>query len=144
MSNDDVNVQFEFEDDTDDLLIWCEQPMKHIRLKRIDADCLYALLTTRFGKPPQQTLDHAAVVISWKCDRLAINLKHLRKLRGYSQSELARKVWGSIPTKAGRLVARNRDRISVYEKGKSRPRQHHLEAIATTLGVRADELAFGI
>lgn len=52
MKNDDVNVQFEFEDDTDDLLIWCEQPMKYMRLKRVDADCLYALLATRFGKQP--------------------------------------------------------------------------------------------
>jgi hypothetical protein len=53
MADDDkVNAQFAFAaDDSDDLLIWFDKPMKEMRLSRVDADCLYTLLNARFGKP---------------------------------------------------------------------------------------------
>ena len=141
--DDDTFICFSLAADCSDLWLDFDTPVQHVRIRRNKVKSLYALLHTQSGKVSQPTFDHATV-IGWKCDMLAVNLKYLRAMHGWSQSELARRVWGSIPTKTGRLVAKNRDRISVYEKGKSQPRQRHLEAIATALGVRADDLAFGI
>lgn len=69
------------------------------------------------------------------------NLKKLRQDRGWSQSDLAREIWGTTKDGRGYDVARNRDRISVYEKGTSVPTEDHLREIATVLGVSPQELA---
>ena len=66
--------------------------------------------------------------------------------RGISPSDLARKVWGSIDqvdNKTGRVVnaARNRDRISVYLKGKGFPDPKNLAKIAKALNVEPMDLA---
>ena len=74
-------------------------------------------------------------------EAFADRLQHFRTEKGWSKSELARQIWGEIPTKAGRKVAKNRDRISVYEKGKSWPDPHNLKKIANALGVSPEELA---
>jgi len=74
-------------------------------------------------------------------ERFASRLQHFRTEKGWSQSDLAREVWGEIETKAGRKVARNRDRISVYEMGKAWPDPHNLVKIAAALGVSPEELA---
>jgi transcriptional regulator with XRE-family HTH domain len=74
-------------------------------------------------------------------DQFASRLQHFRTEKGWSQSDLAREVWGEIETKAGRKVAKNRDRISTYEMGKSWPDPHNLMKIAEKLGVSPEELA---
>ena len=74
-------------------------------------------------------------------ERFASRLQAARNAKGWSQSDLARDVWGEIETKAGRKVARNRDRISVYEMGKAWPDPHNLVKIAAALGVSPEELA---
>jgi transcriptional regulator with XRE-family HTH domain len=74
-------------------------------------------------------------------EAFASRLQHLRSEKGWSQSDLAREVWGTIKTKAGREVAKNRDRISTYEMGKSWPDPHNLMKIAEALGVPPEDLA---
>jgi transcriptional regulator with XRE-family HTH domain len=74
-------------------------------------------------------------------DAFADRLQHYRKNQGWSQSDLAREVWGEITLKTGRKAAKNRDRISTYEMGKSWPDPQNLAAIAKALGVTAEELA---
>jgi len=71
----------------------------------------------------------------------ASRLAYFREARGWSQSDLAREVWGEIETKAGRRVAKNRDMISTYEMGKSWPDPHNLIKIAAALEVDVEELA---
>lgn len=61
--------------------------------------------------------------------------------KGWSQSDLAREIWGSMVDPRGRTVARNRDRISQYLRGRSYPEPQTLERLATALGVPRDELA---
>jgi transcriptional regulator with XRE-family HTH domain len=74
-------------------------------------------------------------------EAFASRLHHFRSAKGWSPSELARQVWGEMTTRSGRKVAKNRDRISVYEKGKSWPDPHNLMKIANALGVSPEELA---
>lgn len=71
----------------------------------------------------------------------ANRLKQLRTAKGLSQSELSRAIWGTTTDKRGYEVARNRDRISAYEKGTSKPTRTSLDAVAEELGVSADALA---
>lgn len=74
-------------------------------------------------------------------DQFANRLQEMRKAKGWNQSDLARAVWGELTTKDGRQVARNRDRISAYEMGKSWPDPHNLQAIAKALEVKPEDLA---
>jgi transcriptional regulator with XRE-family HTH domain len=74
-------------------------------------------------------------------EEFASRLQHLRNAKGWSQSDLAREVWGEMENASGRKVARNRDRISTYEMGKSWPDPHNLTKIAEALGVSPEELA---
>jgi transcriptional regulator with XRE-family HTH domain len=75
-------------------------------------------------------------------DAFADRLHAARIAKGWPQSELARQVWGEIVAQdTGRKVARNRDRISAYEKGRSWPDPHNLKKIAEALGVKPEELA---
>jgi transcriptional regulator with XRE-family HTH domain len=80
-------------------------------------------------------------VMQMELEAFASRLQHFRIAKGWSQSDLAREVWGVIKTKAGREVAKNRDRISAYEMGKSWPDPHNLKKIADALGVPPEELA---
>jgi transcriptional regulator with XRE-family HTH domain len=62
--------------------------------------------------------------------------------RGLSQSDLARKIWGEREDKrTGYLVAKNRDRISVYLRGASYPDPENMAKLAEVLGVTEEELA---
>jgi len=74
-------------------------------------------------------------------DRFARRLYEMMNERGLSQSDLARKAFGTKTDKRGYEVARNRDRISVYLKGTSLPDPKNLQKIADALGVDPDELA---
>jgi len=65
----------------------------------------------------------------------------VRRDKGWSQSELARRVWGEMEDKRGYMVAKNRDRISAYESGRSVPERSNLDAIAEALGMSVAELA---
>jgi transcriptional regulator with XRE-family HTH domain len=60
---------------------------------------------------------------------------------GLSQSDLARSVWGTVEDARGYTVAKSRDRVSAYEKGKSAPTRENLEALARVLGLAVDQLA---
>jgi transcriptional regulator with XRE-family HTH domain len=71
----------------------------------------------------------------------ARRLHELRVQKGMTQSDLAREIWGETTDVRGNVVARNRDRISQYEKGQSFPDPHNLEKLAKALGITADELA---
>lgn len=68
-------------------------------------------------------------------------LYELRLAKGWSQSELARHVWGTVEDNRGYTVAKNRDRISAYENGKAVPERANLDAIARALGVSVEDLA---
>ena len=96
--------------------------------------------TRRLPPAPAGTAGRTRIM-EMELEQFANRLQALRSEKGWSQSELARQVWGEIETKEGKKVARNRDRISVYEKGKSRPDPHNLKAIARALGVTPEELA---
>lgn len=61
--------------------------------------------------------------------------------QGLSQSDLARKVWGTTENKQGHTVARNRDRISQYLAGNNFPDPKNLKKIADALGCTPEELA---
>lgn len=74
----------------------------------------------------------------------ARRLHDLRTARGWNQSDLAREVWGEVEDNRGRMVARNRDRISQYEQGRSFPDPANLRRIADVFGVSIDELAPGV
>jgi len=68
-------------------------------------------------------------------------LAQARKARGWSQSDLARAVWGETVDKRGYTVARHRDRVSAYEKGATVPTEQSLRELAAGLGVSAENLA---
>ena len=70
----------------------------------------------------------------------AKRLAQFRIAKNLSQSDLARAVWGEMSTTTGRKAARNRDRISSYEKGKGWPDPANLLKIANILGVNPGEL----
>lgn len=68
-------------------------------------------------------------------------LYQARRDKGWSQSDLARRVWGETKDSRGYLVARNRDRVSMYESGKATPTLENLHQLAKALGVTAEELS---
>lgn len=68
-------------------------------------------------------------------------LQSLLNARGMSQSDLARAVWGETQDNRGRMVARNRDRISQYVSGKGFPEPQNLARMAEVLDVPVEELA---
>ena len=70
-------------------------------------------------------------------DRLYQQRRHL----GWTQSELARRIWGTITDKRGYEVARNRDRISAYEAKRAQPERATLDAVAAELGLTLEQLA---
>jgi transcriptional regulator with XRE-family HTH domain len=74
-------------------------------------------------------------------EQFASRLQHLRSLKGWSQSDLAREVWGETTNREGRKVARNRDRISAYEMGKSWPDPHNLMKLVKALDTTPEYLA---
>jgi transcriptional regulator with XRE-family HTH domain len=73
-------------------------------------------------------------------DEFARNLLELMARKGVSQSDVARAVWGSATDNRGRDVARNRDRISNYVRGKQLPEPKTIKKLADVLGVTPSEL----
>jgi transcriptional regulator with XRE-family HTH domain len=94
--------------------------------------------TVSKGLPPSAS---EVAVRRRKQRALGDNIRNGRSAKGWNQSALAREVWGETTNKrTGRVSAKNRDRISVYEKGKSWPLPHNLKKIANALGVSPEEL----
>lgn len=71
----------------------------------------------------------------------ARRLHDARVAKGLSQSDLARAIWGEAKDARGYSVARNRERISAYERGASLPEPANLRKIAEVLGVDHMDLA---
>lgn len=73
--------------------------------------------------------------------RFPERLYQARRAQNWSQSALAREIWGTTTDSRGYTVAKNRDRISAYESGKSFPERENLERLAEVLGYPVEELA---
>lgn len=61
--------------------------------------------------------------------------------RGWSQSDLARKVWGETTDVRGYTVAKGRDRISAYVRAQQFPDPLNLKQIADALDTTPEDLA---
>lgn len=61
--------------------------------------------------------------------------------KGWSQSDLARRVFGATKDSRGYNVAKGRDRISVYLRGQAYPEPKTLNKIAKVLRVSVEDLA---
>lgn len=68
--------------------------------------------------------------------RLRLKLMQL----GWSQSDLARRVFGSTTSGEGYTVAKGRDRISYWISGKQIPKAENLQALAQALDMRPEDL----
>lgn len=64
----------------------------------------------------------------------------LREAKNWIPSDLARMMYGSMISSEGKLVARNRDRISAWESGRNKPSPHSLKRLADALGVQPADL----
>jgi transcriptional regulator with XRE-family HTH domain len=71
----------------------------------------------------------------------AKRLRQLMEQRELTQSDLAAKIWDRYENTEGKFVARGRDRISVWIRGKSFPDNANLEKLAKALNVKVSELA---
>lgn len=71
----------------------------------------------------------------------ARRLHQIMNERGISQSDLARKLWGERTDSRGHVVAKNRDRISVWVRGAGYPDPKNLQKLAEALGVDKKDLA---
>ena len=58
-----------------------------------------------------------------------------------SQSDLARRIWGTITDNRGYEVAKNRDRISVWLRGQAIPDPQNMAKCAEVLGMKVEDLA---
>lgn len=85
--------------------------------------------------------DTAPSQMNFDTEKFSRRLYKLMADKKMSQSDVARAIWGTRDDPRGYKVARNRDRISAYLKGKSYPSHENLEKLAALLGVTPDELA---
>lgn len=93
----------------------------------------HARLAPTGGKTQQDLLDQQT---------FARNLHQALIDKGWSQSDLARKIWGDrTDPVTGYSVAKNRDRISKYIKGSEVPDPKNLARICEALGMSLEELA---
>lgn len=90
------------------------------------------LLPPVAGKTPTEAM---------QLEQFARRLHSIMLDKGLSQSELARKIWGSTTDHRGYEVAKNRDRISVYLAGRTIPDPKNLKLLADALDVEIKELA---
>ena len=71
----------------------------------------------------------------------AKRLQQLMNERELSQSDLAAKIWHRYTNTEGKHVARGRDRISVWIRGKNFPDAANLAKLAKALDVKVSDLA---
>lgn len=74
-------------------------------------------------------------------DVFAKRLQRCMELAELSQSDLAAKIWGRFTNEEGKYVARGRDRISVWVRGKNFPDTKNLEKLAKALNCKIADLA---
>lgn len=61
--------------------------------------------------------------------------------KGFSQSDLAREIWGETTDARGYKVAKGRDKISTYLRGQTVPDPKNMQALAAALDVSVEDLA---
>jgi transcriptional regulator with XRE-family HTH domain len=71
----------------------------------------------------------------------AKRLRQLMAEREMTQSDVAAEIWGRVENRRGYLVAKGRDRISVWCAGKNFPDRENLAKLAYALKVQVSELA---
>jgi transcriptional regulator with XRE-family HTH domain len=71
----------------------------------------------------------------------AKRLRQLMDQQELTQSDLAAAIWGRYENTENKFVARGRDRISVWTRGKSFPDNANLEKLAKALKVKVSDLA---
>lgn len=78
-------------------------------------------------------------------NEFARRLASAMNAKGWTQSDLAREMWGEVAStdKKGRtyMVAKNRDRIGSYLRGRGYPGPENLQRLAELLGMTVNELA---
>lgn len=74
-------------------------------------------------------------------EEFAKRLYHLLVQRGWKQSDLARRCFGEVRSTKGHMLARGRDRISAYIRGKAVPDPSNLKKIADAFEITVEELA---
>lgn len=72
--------------------------------------------------------------------RFPARLLHLRKTLGWSQSDLARYVFGTYTDAKGYESARGRDKISLYEAGRAEPSDRTLDRLVKALRTKVPGL----
>jgi transcriptional regulator with XRE-family HTH domain len=70
----------------------------------------------------------------------AARLKQLMDARELTQSALAAEIWGRVKNSEGLDIARGRDRISVWLRGKALPDDKQLAKLARILRVEPTDL----
>jgi transcriptional regulator with XRE-family HTH domain len=86
------------------------------------------------------TTGRAPSVKTLELQNFARRLHTLLAQGGMSQSDLARAIWGPGTDPRGYNVAKNRDRIVHYLRGRSLPNPENLRKMAEALGVTPEEL----
>jgi transcriptional regulator with XRE-family HTH domain len=71
----------------------------------------------------------------------AKRLQQFMNERELTQSDLAAAIWDRYENTEGKFVARGRDRISMWVRGKNFPDTKNLEKLAKALDVKVSELA---
>lgn len=95
------------------------------------------------GKPVRR-MPHAAgrtSIEKIEMQHFARKLHDLMVQKGFSQSDLAKQIWGTTEDSRGYKVAKGRDRISQYVRGEAIPEPRNLQSIAKVLNVEVSELA---
>jgi len=78
-----------------------------------------------------------------RLSNLADNIQQELDKRGWSASDLARRIWGEVTTRNGKKAARNRAIISAILLKRSWPNPRTLKVIADALGMTVEELTRG-
>lgn len=92
--------------------------------------------------PPAET--PIPPTVDLKAQEFARNLWRAMRAKGWSQSDLARRAFGTTQDKRGYTVAKGRDRISMYLRGKQLPDERNLMKIAKTVSMTPEALAPGL
>lgn len=99
------------------------------------------------ARRPKPSLTKAPKVVPfptqrWKSEEFRHNLQQALIRKGWSQSDLARAIWGSYTDeRTGYKLARNRDRIARYVRGVNFPDPLALSQIAKALETTPEDLA---
>jgi transcriptional regulator with XRE-family HTH domain len=88
--------------------------------------------------PPAAGRTHVEQI---EMQQFARRLHQLMTQKGWSNSDLARQVWGETTDTKGYTVAKNRDRVGVYLRGEGLPEPATLEKIAGVFGITKEDLA---